>query len=109
MTTSPEAAVVTLGLPGIEPTVEAAWAEAAYDGLAALAARYSVAVVGGETTRNPYSSASCSMRPVNRSDLTRIALPPISAGSCGTNFKNNHRSRHTAAILPMEVRGAPVL
>ena len=47
------AAVVTLGLPGIEPTVEAAWAEAAYDGLVALAARYSVAVVGGETTRNP--------------------------------------------------------
>ncbi len=47
------AAVVTLGLPGRDLAAEATWAERAYVGLGELATRYAVAVVGGETTRNP--------------------------------------------------------
>ena len=47
------AAVVTLGLPGLDLAAEATWAERAYVGLGELATRYAVAVVGGETTRNP--------------------------------------------------------
>lgn len=49
----PTAAVITLALPGLDPDAEAAWALRAYEGLTALAARWGVAVVGGETTRNP--------------------------------------------------------
>jgi len=47
------AAVVTLGLPGNDFAAEAEWAVQAYRGMGRLAARYGVAVVGGETTRNP--------------------------------------------------------
>lgn len=49
----PTAAVVTLALPGLDASAEADWAVRAYEGLAALAGRWGVAVVGGETTRNP--------------------------------------------------------
>ena len=47
------AAVITLALPGLDPLAEAEWATQAYEGLTALAAQSGVAVVGGETTRNP--------------------------------------------------------
>jgi thiamine-monophosphate kinase len=46
----PESAVVTLGLPSERA---ASWAEAVYSGLTALAAKYRVALVGGETTACP--------------------------------------------------------
>jgi len=46
----PWSAVITLGLPGDDAQ---AWAEQAYAGLAALARRYAVALVGGETTTSP--------------------------------------------------------
>jgi thiamine-monophosphate kinase len=44
------AAVVTLALP---PGRDPAWSETVYRGLCRTAARYQVAVVGGETTTNP--------------------------------------------------------
>ncbi|MCF7764911.1 MAG: thiamine-phosphate kinase [Verrucomicrobia bacterium] len=50
MAGTPTHAVVTVGLPGDS---RAEFVEAAYEGLTRLAERYSVAVVGGETTRNP--------------------------------------------------------
>ncbi|MFM8421040.1 MAG: thiamine-phosphate kinase [Verrucomicrobiota bacterium] len=46
----PVAAVVTLALPAGQ---DAAWAEAVYRGLCRTAARWQVAVVGGETVTNP--------------------------------------------------------
>ncbi len=49
---TPTAAVVTLGLPeGFDP----ARIEALYEGMAELARRHDVAIVGGETTRSPGS------------------------------------------------------
>ena len=50
MAGTPTAAVVTLGLP---PNFDPAFIQAIYTGLNALARRYEVAIVGGETTRNP--------------------------------------------------------
>jgi thiamine-monophosphate kinase len=47
---TPLAAVVTIGLPR---GFEADRVEAIYDGMAKLARRYEVAIVGGETTANP--------------------------------------------------------
>ena len=47
------AAVVTLGLPGVDLAADASWAERAYHGLGKMAGRYGVAIVGGETTKNP--------------------------------------------------------
>lgn len=47
------AAVVTLGLPACDTAADVEWAVQAYEGLTALARRWGVAVVGGETTRNP--------------------------------------------------------
>ena len=49
MAGTPAAALVTLGLP---PAFDAAFVERIYGGLNALARRYEVAVVGGETTTN---------------------------------------------------------
>ena len=46
----PVAAVVTLALP---PERDPAWAESVYRGLCRTAARWQVAIVGGETTTNP--------------------------------------------------------
>lgn len=46
----PTCALVTLGLPG---RFELEFVEAVYRGLNALAARYQVAIAGGETTQNP--------------------------------------------------------
>ena len=46
----PDSALVTIGFPSDE-SVE--FLEKAYDGLIELAAEFGVAVVGGETTRNP--------------------------------------------------------
>ncbi len=48
----PECALVTLGLPAVPDPVKI---QRIYDGLNALAERYEVAVVGGETTRTPRS------------------------------------------------------
>ena len=50
MAGTPSHAVVTLGLPSIQGTERA---ESMYAGLASLARRHDVAVVGGETTRSP--------------------------------------------------------
>jgi thiamine-monophosphate kinase len=50
MAGTPRDAVVTLGLPA---AFEASWAERLYEGLNALARRYSVAIVGGETVQSP--------------------------------------------------------
>ncbi len=50
MAGQPIAAVVTLALP---PGHDAGWCEALYRGLCRTAARYQVAIVGGETTTNP--------------------------------------------------------
>lgn len=47
------AAVITLALPGNDMTTEADWAVQAYEGLTSLARCWGVAIVGGETTRNP--------------------------------------------------------
>src|SRR5438477_2387557 len=50
MAGTPTAALITLALPqGFEP----AFIAAIYDGMKALATRYQVAIVGGETTTNP--------------------------------------------------------
>jgi thiamine-monophosphate kinase len=50
MAGTPTAAVVTLALPeDFEPT----FVQSIYDGINALARRYDVAIVGGETTKNP--------------------------------------------------------
>ncbi len=46
----PTAALVTIGLP---KQFDAEWVGRIYDGLNALAKKYSVAIVGGETTTNP--------------------------------------------------------
>ncbi len=50
MAGTPSAAVVTLGLPS---QFDVARVEGVFSGMAALARRYDVAIVGGETTRNP--------------------------------------------------------
>ena len=50
MAGTPSAALVTIGLP---ETFEPEYVAKIYDGLNALAEKYSVAVVGGETTTNP--------------------------------------------------------
>jgi len=50
MAGTPQAAVITLGLPKKFDTV---YVEKIYDGLNALARKYGVAIVGGETTTNP--------------------------------------------------------
>jgi thiamine-monophosphate kinase len=50
MAGSPTAALVTLGLP---PAFEAAQVQMIYEGANALAARYQMAIVGGETTKSP--------------------------------------------------------
>jgi thiamine-monophosphate kinase len=50
MAGAPSAVLVTLALP---PTFEPGVVEAIYDGMNALARRYDVAIVGGETTTNP--------------------------------------------------------
>jgi thiamine-monophosphate kinase len=50
MAGSPAAAVVTLGLPA---NFDPEWVKNIYDGLNALAQKYHVAIVGGETTTNP--------------------------------------------------------
>jgi thiamine-monophosphate kinase len=50
MAGTPTAAVVTLGLPN---SFDAGVLSAVYAGMNALAARYQVAIVGGETTTNP--------------------------------------------------------
>ena len=50
MAGTPAAALVTLGLPG---GYDPEWVAKVYAGLNALAARFQVAVVGGETTANP--------------------------------------------------------
>lgn len=50
MAGTPTAALVTLGLPS---TFEPAFVEAIYRGMNAVAQRYGVAIVGGETTTNP--------------------------------------------------------
>jgi thiamine-monophosphate kinase len=50
MAGTPVCALVTLALPPERPT---AWATQAYEGMNALANRYSVAIVGGETTTLP--------------------------------------------------------
>ncbi len=47
---TPTAAVVTLALP---PKHDPAWVEALYRGMGRTAARFQVAIVGGETTTNP--------------------------------------------------------
>jgi len=49
MAGTPTAALVTLGLPR---KFDSAFVEAIYDGMNALARRYDVAIVGGETTTN---------------------------------------------------------
>ncbi len=46
----PESALITLGLPGED---DEAYAESIYEGLSAMARDFDVAIVGGETTRNP--------------------------------------------------------
>ncbi len=50
MAGTPTAAVVTIGLPS---GFDAARVEAVYSGMTALARKYEVAIVGGETTANP--------------------------------------------------------
>ena len=50
MAGSPTAALVTLGLP---PKFEPEFVQRIYNGMSALARRYEVAIVGGETTTNP--------------------------------------------------------
>jgi thiamine-monophosphate kinase len=50
MAGSPTAAVVTIGLPR---SFDPSYVESIYVGLSALARRYDVAIVGGETTTNP--------------------------------------------------------
>lgn len=50
MAGTPVAAVVTLGLP---KTFDTNFVEAIYSGMSALARRFDVAIVGGETTLNP--------------------------------------------------------
>jgi thiamine-monophosphate kinase len=50
MAGTPQAAVITLGLP---QKFDAAFVEKIYDGLNALARKYGVAIVGGETAANP--------------------------------------------------------
>src|SRR5262245_53602805 len=50
MAGKPTAGLVTLGLPG---EFDASFVSGIYDGLNALARRYKVAMVGGETTTNP--------------------------------------------------------
>jgi thiamine-monophosphate kinase len=50
MAGTPVCALVTLALP---PAYEAAWVAQVYEGVNALAQRYQVAIVGGETTTNP--------------------------------------------------------
>ncbi len=46
----PDSALITLGVPDMESTE---YVEAVYRGLVATARRYEVAIVGGETVRNP--------------------------------------------------------
>lgn len=46
----PDSALVAVGLPSVD---SAPFIEAAYEGLTALAAEFGVAIVGGETSRNP--------------------------------------------------------
>jgi thiamine-monophosphate kinase len=50
MAGTPTAALITIGLPR---NFEAAFVEAIYSGINALARRHNVAIVGGETTTNP--------------------------------------------------------
>jgi thiamine-monophosphate kinase len=50
MAGTPTAALVTIGLP---QKFDMKFAEAIYDGMSALAEKYNVAIVGGETTANP--------------------------------------------------------
>ena len=50
MAGTPQHALVTLALP---PIADLAYLEAIYAGMGALAKRYQVAIVGGETVRNP--------------------------------------------------------
>jgi thiamine-monophosphate kinase len=51
MAGSPAWVLITLGLPNAD--ADASWALDVYAGLRALAARWNVAIVGGETTRHP--------------------------------------------------------
>ncbi len=46
----PESALITVGLAGKD---DEAFVESVYEGLSAMAKEYDVAIVGGETTRNP--------------------------------------------------------
>ena len=50
MAGTPAAALITIGLP---KSFDAGWVGKIYNGLNALAKKYSVAIVGGETTTNP--------------------------------------------------------
>ena len=50
MAGTPNSALVTIALP---TAFDSAWVESVYEGMAALARRYEVAIVGGETTINP--------------------------------------------------------
>jgi thiamine-monophosphate kinase len=93
------AAVVTLGLPGVpgQSAEEVDWAERAYDGLANLAGRHGVAIVGGETTRNPggrFLSVALLGRVPSGQALTRKGSRPGDAlfvtGELGGSIDGHH-------------------
>jgi len=53
MAGTPSAALVTIALPSRDGGIDAEFVAKIYDGLNALAEKYGVAIVGGETTTNP--------------------------------------------------------
>ena len=53
MAGTPTAALVTIGLPTDKGRIDVPFVEKIYAGLNAVAKQYGVAIVGGETTKNP--------------------------------------------------------
>lgn len=66
----PLSALVTLGLP---PNQDVDWITAVYRGMTALAERYQVAIVGGETTTNP-AGVSISMALIGTIEKNKAVL-----------------------------------